>query len=111
MHSGKVHIRSTRASQDVPPPPHNPSAQWQRHAPDEVEEGVQGGGRLGVVLLQLDAFFEGLVTRVDGHDQDDTQDDGEEGGAEVVDDGPQPHLARVLGVQVSQTCKTTAVSM
>ena len=61
--------------------------------PGKVHQGVHGGDvlldRVGPLSLAVHPN-----TRLDGDDQTDAEDHGDEGGGDVVDDGAQSHLAR-----------------
>lgn len=54
--------------------------------PDEVQEGVQWADSVVAEFLSVLVFLwhVGLVPWVDGHHQDDPEDDGQEGGDKVV---------------------------
>ena len=82
------------------PPIHQPTKKsaWTTGLPDEIQQGVQGRDVLGQPL----AFNLGQVvgvSRMDGEHEDDADDDGNEGGGHVVDDGPQSQAPRRRLVQ------------
>lgn len=56
------------------------------HVPDEVQEGIQWADSIITEFLCILVFFwhVWLVPGVDGHHQDDPEDDGQEGGDKVV---------------------------
>ena len=75
------------------------------YLPDEVEKSVQGTDS---VVSKLHSIFillwpVGFVARVDGQDEDDPEDDGEEGGDKVVQDAAKSHPTTGLQVHRRQT--------
>lgn len=75
------------------------------HVPDEVQEGVQWADSVVAEFLSVLVFLwhVGLVTWVDGHHQNDPEDDGQEGGYKVVQHAPQTHLTARVDVHGGQT--------
>ena len=75
------------------------------YLPDEVEESVQGTdsvvSKLHSILILL--WPVGFVARVDGQDEDDPEDDGQEGGDKVVQDAAKSHPTTGLQVHRRQT--------
>ena len=69
-------------------------------SPDEVQEGVQGvrvhflGSLIRVVVMG--GFVLARLAWLDDDDQADAQDDGYEGGAQVVDRSTKTHILRHL---------------
>lgn len=73
--------------------------------PDEVQEGVQWADSVVAEFLSVLVFLwhVGLVPWVDGHHQDDPEDDGQESGDKVVQHAPQTHLTARVDVHGGQT--------
>lgn len=74
------------------------------YPPDEIQEGIKGGHLSLLGSCGLYIVFDAPVSWMNNGDEDDTGDDGDEGGGEVIDQRPQAHTTTGPGIQVSQPC-------